>query len=78
MLQEYIPLGQRVAQFEVEVMQEGQWRQLCQATTIGYKRILLVNETTTTAVRIHFTRCHACPVINRVALYQDDIFLPNN
>ena len=78
MLQEYIPLGQRVAQFEVEVMQEGQWRQLCQATTIGYKRILLVNETTTTAIRIHFTQCHACPVINRVALYQDDIFLPNN
>ena len=76
MLQEYIPLGQRVAQFEVEVLKkEGQWNRLCQATTIGYKRILLTEETTTTAVRIHFSQCYACPVINRVALFKDDIFI---
>ena len=76
MLQEYIPLGQRVAQFEVEVLEvEGRWRTLSQATTIGYKRILLTEEVTTTAVRIHFKQCHACPVINRIALFKDDIFI---
>ena len=75
MLQEYIPLGQRVAQFEVEVLQEGQWQPLCHATTIGYKRILLTEETTTNAMRIHFKQCLACPVINRIALFKDDIFI---
>ena len=75
MLQEYIPLGQRVAQFDVEVLQEGEWATLCHATTIGYKRILLTPPTTTTAVRIHFTQCLANPVINRIALFNDNIYL---
>ncbi|MBO4599415.1 MAG: alpha-L-fucosidase [Bacteroidales bacterium] len=75
MLQEYIPLGQRVAQFEVEVLQGDKWHPLSQGTTIGYKRILLTKETTASAVRIHFTHCLACPVINRIALYKDDIFV---
>ena len=74
MLQEYIPLGQRVAQFEVDVMHNGQWQQLCHATTIGYKRILLTAQTTTTALRIRFVECYACPIINRVALFQDNIY----
>jgi alpha-L-fucosidase len=74
MLQEYIPLGQRVAQFEVEVMQRGAWQSLCHATTIGYKRILLTSETTTTAVRIRFVKCRACPAINRIALFQDNVY----
>ncbi|MBR3487779.1 MAG: alpha-L-fucosidase [Bacteroidales bacterium] len=73
-LQEYIPLGQRVAQFEVDVMHNGQWQQLCPATTIGYKRILLTAQTTTTALRIRFVECYACPIINRVALFQDNIY----
>lgn len=74
MLQEYIPLGQRVAQFEIEVMQGGDWHQLSRGTTIGYKRILLTPQTTTTAVRIRFVECLACPVVNRVALFQDNIY----
>ena len=75
MLQEYIPLGQRVAQFEVDVLVGSHWQPLCQATTIGYKRILLTPVTTASAVRIRFTQCLACPVINRIALFQDNIFL---
>ena len=74
MLQEYIPLGQRVAQFEVEVMQGEDWHLLSRGTTIGYKRILLTEQTTTTALRIRFVECRACPVINRVALFQDNIY----
>ena len=77
MLQEYIPLGQRVAQFEVDVKHGSQWRHLCHGTTIGYKRILLIDETVTTAVRIRFVNCLACPIINRIALFQDNIYSVN-
>ena len=76
-LQEYIPLGQRVAAFEVEVLgADGQWQQVASESTIGYKRILLIPTVTTSAVRVHITEADACPVLNRIALYMDSIYQP--
>ena len=74
LLQEYIPLGQRVAAFEVEVFRNGAWEKVAQETTIGYKRILLIPTVTASAVRVRITEADACPVLNRIALYQDDIY----
>lgn len=74
MLQEYIPLGQRVYSFTVEAMSEdGQWTEIARETTIGYKRIVLVPQTTAVALRVNITGSLACPVLNRLALYQDNI-----
>ena len=76
MLQEYIPLGQRVAGFDIEVQEEnGEWRTVAQETTIGYKRLVLIPTVTATALRVNITRSYACPVLNRVAAYQDDIYV---
>lgn len=74
MLQEYIPLGQRVENFEVQVLVGGKWQTIATPTTIGYKRILLTDTYTTKGVRIRFTGCRACPVINRVGLFMDNIY----
>ena len=74
MLQEYIPLGQRVEGFEVQVLAGGKWQTVASASTIGYKRILLTDTYTTKGVGIRFTDCRACPVINRVGLFMDNIF----
>ena len=76
LLQEYIPLGQRVAAFEVEVLQDGEWTQVASETTIGYKRILLIPTVTTSAVRVHITEADACPVLSRLALYMDTVYQP--
>ena len=79
MLQEYIPLGQRVAAFRVEITNNKSdnpvtgWTTLAHGTTIGYKRILLTPLATARAVRIVFEQSLACPVINRVGLFRDDI-----
>ena len=74
MLQEYIPLGQRVYSFTVEAMSEdGQWTEIARETTIGYKRIVLVPQTTAVALRVNITGSLACPVLNRLDLYQDNI-----
>jgi alpha-L-fucosidase len=72
MLQEYIPLGQRVESFKVEVHENGEWTAWGEGTTIGHKRILLGRTVTADAVRIHI-KALACPLINGFGLYNDTI-----
>ena len=58
MLQEYITLGQRVSEFNVEYYDSGEWHTLDTGeptTTIGYKRLLRFNTITTNRLRINFT-----------------------
>ena len=73
LLQEYIPLGQRVKSFTVEVKRNGSWSTWASGTTIGYKRILLGSRVTADAVRINIKSALACPVINGFGLYNDTV-----
>lgn len=75
-IQEYIPLGQRVAAFSIEALDEyGNWKEIANETTIGYKRIVHVPVTVATAVRVNIQESLACPVINGFALYMDNIYV---
>lgn len=75
-LQEYIPLGQRVSAFSIESLDEdGIWQPIARETTIGYKRIVHVPTTTTTAVRVNIEESEACPVLNGFALFMDDVYV---
>lgn len=71
LLQEYIPLGQRIAQFNVEYWDEGigAWSLLAEATTIGYKRILCLPTVTTSKIRVNITHSLACPLLNNLEIY---------
>ena len=74
-LQEYIPLGQRVSAFSIEALAEdGSWQLIARETTIGYKRIVHVPATTTTAVRVNIEESEACPVLNGFSLFMDNIY----
>ena len=74
MLQEYIPLGQRIAEFNIEALAgDGAWEKIAEGTTIGYKRILLTEEVTASKVRINILKSYACPVLNGFGLYLDGI-----
>lgn len=68
-IQEYIRLGQRVKAFNVEAREDGDWRPLVSATTIGYKRILRVDPIRADKIRINITASRACPVISNVDVY---------
>ncbi len=70
LLQEYIPLGQRVYSVNVQYWDEtaNTWNDLTQATTIGYKRILRFPEISTQKLKLHFESL-ACPIINGVGVY---------
>ena len=74
-LQEYIPLGQRVSAFSIDALSEdGSWKPIARETTIGYKRIVHIPTTTTTAIRVNIEDSEACPVLNGFALYMDNIY----
>jgi alpha-L-fucosidase len=69
-LQEYIALGQRVAEWNVEYLgEDGAWVPLATATTIGYKRILQVAPTVSSRLRINITHSLAPPIISEVGVY---------
>ena len=65
-LQEYIPLGQRVSRFHVEC---GGKR--FDATTIGYKRIVRLSESVTTdLITVIIDSSLAPPILNRISLHR--------
>ena len=64
MLQEQIALGQRVEKFRVEVMLDGQWKEIVSSTTIGYKKLMRFKKVKTNKVRLTILECrdgaHIC------------------
>jgi F5/8 type C domain. len=69
-LQEFIALGQRVKAFSVSVLDGKEYREIANETTIGYKRILRLPNTTTKSVRISILDAKASPVISEVKLFK--------
>ena len=71
-IQEYIPLGQRIKSFALEVPDpEGNWQEIASETTIGYKRIVRTGTITADKIRLNVTGSFAPPVLNGFGLYFD-------
>lgn len=68
-LQEYIKLGQRISEFTVSVLENGDWTQIATETTIGHKRILKLNAVESTQLKIEITNALACPVLSNLEVY---------
>jgi alpha-L-fucosidase len=70
-VQEYIPLGQRIAGFTLEVFNEetGSWDVITQGSTIGYKRILSFRSVTADKIRLNVRESLATPVLNSIKLF---------
>lgn len=72
MIQEYIPLGQRVKSFVVEYDKDGEWLPVKlneETTTVGYKRLLRFETVSTDKLRVRFTDARACLCINNIEAY---------
>lgn len=68
-LQEYIPLGQRVQEFAVSAMVKGEWQKIIDGTTIGNKVIRKFPTIKTPKIKVSVLRSKACPVISDIELY---------
>ena len=68
-LQEPIRLGQRIAQVRIDAWVDGVWSSLGEITTVGYKRIVPVVQTTTDRVRVTVLDSRATPLLAEIGLY---------
>lgn len=69
MLQEDITKGQRVEAFHVEAWINGQWTQIAEGTTIGYKRMVRFPEVKTDRLRIKVLNSRLSANICKVAAF---------
>lgn len=69
MLQEYLPVGQRIERFELDAWKDGAWSTVAKGTTVGHKRLLRFDETVTDRVRLRITESRLNPAIESFGLY---------
>jgi len=70
MIQEYIPLGQRVSSFQIEAQDNhGHWRQVATGTTIGHKKLVRFPDFEAYGMRVTI-EAKACPVISNISFFQ--------
>lgn len=69
MIQEPIHLGQRISQFEIDVMGTEGWSTIEKGTTVGYKSILRIPKVNTHKVQIRITEANNTVALTKVGLY---------
>jgi len=68
-LQEHVELGQRVRKWHIEARVEGEWRQVCEGTTIGHLRLARFATVNTDKLRLSILDSRACPTIESFRAY---------
>ncbi len=71
-LQEYIPLGQRISSWKVEVEVYGNWKEFGSGQTIGYQRMIKGTVLPVRKIRLSITSSLAVPVISSIEAYRSD------
>lgn len=68
-IREYLPLGQRVDAFTVDVETPGGWQHTTMLQSIGNRRFIRVPSVHVTAVRLQLTQYSAVPAIRSLGIY---------
>lgn len=61
--------GERVEKHAVDVWTDGQWKEVAQATNIGYRRIVRFPEVTTDKIRLRIIESRLTPAIARISAH---------
>ena len=70
MVQEHIPLGQRVEEYTIEAWDGKGWRVFAKGTTIGYKKLDRFGDVTASRVRLTIRKSRAFPAIREFGLFR--------
>lgn len=71
-LREFLPLGQRIDRFAVDIDDGGRWREWCSEPAIGAHRLIRGRSATTRRVRLRVVESAACPAVSELALFYGD------
>lgn len=70
-LQEYIPLGQRIEAFTIEVFENNAWKNIYSGTSIGAKKLIkLESPVTTSKIRLNITKSPVCITLSEFGIYK--------
>ena len=69
-IQEYLPLGQRIERFVIEIPESQGWKAIAAGTTVGHKRIIRFPSVTATRLRFRVEESRACPAISAFEVYR--------
>ncbi len=69
-IKENITMSQRIESFAVDVSENGCFREIYRGTTVGYKRIVPLEDTETDCVRIRITDSRVAPTVSFIGVYR--------
>lgn len=70
-VQEPIQMGQRVIEFRLDVIKDGEWITVINGTTIGYKKLVQFPMVETQYLRFVIDKSRADPLISYLGIYLD-------
>jgi alpha-L-fucosidase len=74
--EEMISLGQRVAEYKLEALVDGNWKQIGGGKTIGNRKLDRVPRTKASKIRLTITKSRACPTIRAIGVHLDGVSPP--
>ncbi len=74
-IQEFIELGQRVSEFNVEAFINGEYKEIFQGKTIGYKRLIRIKPIKTNKIKINFLKSLYIPLINNIGVFKQPKYM---
>ena len=73
-LREYLPLGQRVDDWALDVQTDGAWTEIAKGSSIGNCRLVRSTQMITTdKVRLRIAKAAACPALSEFALFAEPV-----
>jgi alpha-L-fucosidase len=76
-LRENIKLGQRIEEIAIDAWQNGEWKQIATATSIGGNRLIkLPQNVEASKVRLRITKSPVCIALSDFGLYREKIYPP--
>lgn len=70
-VQEPVHMGQRIIEFHLEIMKNGDWTKVINGTTVGYQRLLLFPTVESQQLKFVIDKARADPLISFLGIYMD-------
>ena len=68
-IREPIAMGQRIKAYDVVIWDNSGWKQVCNGTTVGYKKLDSINKVSASRIRVNIKDARACPLVSEIGLY---------